>query len=369
MKIAMLGVKAVPTTGGIAQYTEQLSKRLVARGHEVTVYCRGHYLDNTDGTSPSPYLGINRRLSTGIRGKYLDALTHSLTAALDSLRRDYDIVHIHGSAPAALAPLLRIRRGRPLIVTIHAKDWAGKKWGGLATRMMKLAAGIPVRFAHGLTVVSRKLQEYYADTFGVDTTYIPTGVEIPEVVAADLINEQWGLVPNGYVLFVGRLTPEKGLEYLLPAYTQIDTDKRLVIVGDPGSDDQYVDKLRSYDDNQVIFTGFQSGRALAELFSNAYLYVQPSTLEGLSVAVLEALSYGRCVLASNIEGNEEALGPCGYTFEVGSVESLRMQMDRLITNPDLTAEQFDRARSYVRQNHSWDLSTKAFEHQYRQLLA
>jgi len=369
MKIAMLGVKAVPCAGGIAAYAEQLGKRLVERGHEVTVYCRRQYLDGDAGSSTlRPHNGLRRRATPGLRGKYLDAVTHTFTSALDSLWQDYDIIHIHGSAPAVVAPLLRLRPSRRLVVTIHGVDWQGGKWGPLATGVMRWAANTPVRFAHELTVVSQGLRQFYRDNFGRETTYIPTGVELPEILPPREIRDTWNLDTDDYLLFVGRLTPEKGLDYLLSAYETLDTEKKLVIVGDANFKDPYVDDLRKRARDDVLFTGYRNGRTLAELFSNAYLYIQPSTLEGISVAVLEALSYGRCVLASDIPGNQEALGDCGHTFRAGNVDDLRRKLAMLLEDPDLVAAQYGLARKYVCREHNWETTTDQFEGLYRRVV-
>ncbi|MCK4323390.1 MAG: glycosyltransferase family 4 protein [Armatimonadetes bacterium] len=368
MKIAMLGVKAVPHPGGICTYAEELGSRLVSRGHEVTVYCRRQYLNGAgDNGNIPPHRGIERKLSRGLRGKHLDALTHTFTSALDSLRRDYDVIHIHGSAPAVVAPLLRLRPGRPLVVTIHGLDWQGDKWGRIATRGMRFAASMPVRFAHELTVVSRGLRKFYRENLGREAAYIPTGVELPEILPPREIREMWNLDTDEYLLFVGRLTPEKGLQYLLSAYETLDTKKKLVIVGDANFKDPYVDDLRKRATDDVIFTGYRKGRTLAELFSNAYLYVQPSTLEAMPVAVLEALSYGRCVLATDIPGNVEALGECGYTFQVGNVDDLGSKLAMLLYDPDSVAAQYSVARDYVRREHNWETTTDQFEGLYRQV--
>ncbi len=370
MKIAMLGVKAVPCPGGIAAYAQQLSSSLVQRGHEVTIYCRRQYLDGDAYSTPlPPYNGIERKLTPGLRGKYLDALTHTFTSALDSLRQDYDVVHIHGSAPAVVAPLLRLRLGRPSIVTIHSLDWQGGKWGPLATTAMRSGASIPLHFAHEVTVVSKSLQQFYHDVFRRDTTYIPTGVELPDILPAQEIKQRWGLSRGEYILFVGRLTPEKGLEYLLPAYKAIDTDKKLVIVGGTNFKDPYVENLKKYASLDIVFTGYLQGPILAELFSNAHLYVQPSTLEGMPVAVLEALSYGRCVLASGIPGNREALGECGYTFQAGNVDDLREKLAMLLHNPQLVVAQYGIARDHIRRQHNWGKTADEFEKLYNRLVS
>ena len=369
MKIAVLGVKAVPCAGGIAAYTQHLSSRLVARGHEVTVYCRRQYLGDefTGGRLPD-FEGIRRRLSPGLRGKHLDALTHTLTAALDTLRRQYDLVHIHGSAPAAVAPLLRCRPGRPVVVTIHSRDWEGEKWGPSATRAMRLGARIPARFAQEVTVVSRRLQQFYREVHHRETTYIPTGIELPQLPAPDQITRRWGLRSGEYLLFVGRLTPEKGLEYLLEAYQKLDTDKKLVIVGPADLRDPYVDRVKQYASDEVIFTGYLRGPVLAELFGHCYLYVQPSTLEGMPIAVLEALSYGRCVLASDIPGNREALQECGYTFQTGDSADLHDKLTMLLEDEERVKAEFAPVRRYVQREHDWDKTTDEFERLYEQLI-
>lgn len=361
MKVAMIGVKSVPCPGGIATYAEQLGSRLVARGHEVTIYCRRQYL-NGDGEAPiAPYRGMQRRLSPGLRGKYLDAMSHTLTSAAGALGCDYDVLHIHGSAPAFVLPLLRLKRRCPVVVTIHSLDWEGRKWGPVATATMRGAARVPVLLADEITVVSRRLQRYYRENFGRETTYIASGAQVAQIETPDEITRRWGLDSHRYLLFVGRLTPEKGLEYLIEAYRRIDTEMPLVLVGGTNYDDPYVEALLAEADDRIIFTGYQSGATLAELFSNAYLYVQPSTLEGLSMAVVEALAYGRFVLASDIPGNVEALGECGRTFRAADTDDLHHQLVKLLGDPDTVAGQFERARERVVREYDWEKTADGFE--------
>ncbi|MGM0494385.1 MAG: glycosyltransferase family 4 protein [Armatimonadota bacterium] len=361
MKIAMLGVKSVPCPGGIATYTEQVGSRLATRGHDVTVYCRRQYLNGDAGPPVEPYRGMHRRLSAGLSGKYTDAATHTFTAAVDALRSDFDIIHIHGSAPGFVVPLLRLKRRCPLVVTIHSLDWEGAKWGALATATMKAAARVPVRLADELTVVSRRLQRYYESVFDTKATYIASGAQVADIRPPDEIHRRWGLEPHRYILFVGRLTPEKGLEYLIEAYRRTQTEMPLVIVGGANYDDPYVEALLAEADDTILFTGYQSGDVLAELFSNAYLYVQPSTLEGLSMAVVEALGYGRCVLASDIPGNVEALGECGRTFRTADVDDMHDQLVDLLGDPETVAGQFERARERVAREYDWEKTADGFE--------
>lgn len=361
MKIAMCGVKSVPCPGGIATYVEQLGSRLAARGHDITVYCRSQYLEG-DGALPAlPYRGMERRLSPGLRGKYLDAMSHTFTSAVDALRCDYDVMHIHGSAPAFVLPILRLNRRRPIVVTVHSLDWEGRKWGALATATMRNAARVPVLLADELTVVSRRLQRYYRENFGRTATYIASGAQVADLKPPDEIIARWGLQPHRYILFVGRLTPEKGLEYLIEAYRRMCTEMPLVLVGGANYDDPYAKALLGEADHRIIFTGYQSGDTLAELFSNAYIYVQPSTLEGLSMAVVEALGYGRFVLASDIPGNLEALGECGRTFRTADADDLYHQLADLLGDPDAVSHQFNVARERVAREYDWEKTADGFE--------
>ena len=361
MRIGMLGLKAVPGAGGIEQYVEQVGTRLADRGHEVSVYCRRQYLNGDRGDR---YRGMNRIVTPGVRGKYLDAITHTMTAAVDSFRRKFDIIHLHGSAQSIVAPLLRLRNTQRVVATIHALDWQGAKWGSLATLCMRGAARVPVLFAHRLTTVSEHLCQSYRNMFRVEPTYVPTGVEMKPLLPPDRIR-RFGLEGNDYILCVARLVPEKGCHLLLEAFEDLNTDKKLVFAGGSNYRDPYAARLQNGADDRVVFTGYVGGALLQELYSNAYVYVQPSLLEGLCISVLEALSYGRCVLASDVPGNAEALDGQGHTFAAGDAKQLRRKLSQLLDQPDLVAKQFEPAREYISARRSWDNTTLAMEQVYR----
>jgi len=364
MKIAMLGVKAVPAIGGIARYVEELGSRLVERGHEVTVYCRPHYMDGQNGT----YRGMRRIVTHGLRGKHLDALTHTFTAALHALREGYDILHIHGCGPAALSPLLKLRSRGQVVATIHGLDWQRSKWGKIASWMMYKGAALSVRWCDALVGVGEHIRKFYTANFSKEVVVIPSGVSIPEIPPPRCI-KQLGLQANRYFFCAVRFVPEKGLHFLIDAFKQLDTDMKLVIAGDTDYESSYVQELLAKRDERIIFPGYVTGRLLAELFAHCYAYVQPSLLEGLSIAVLEALSYGSCVLASDIPANLEALGPCGYTFEAGNVADLRRKLEWLIANPDEVHEQAQLAREYIARERNWDRTTDLYEALYHSLLS
>ena len=364
MKIAMLGAKSVPAIGGIAQYIEELGARLAERGHEVTVYCRPHYREGEG----DEYRGMRRVTTRGLRGKHLDAPTHTFTSALRALRSAPEILHIHGVGPGYIAPLARLKPRARTVVTIHRLDWRAQKWGGVASAAIRASARLVNASAHAVTAVSRSVQEEYETATGRRPRYIPTGVTIPDIVPARDILET-GLSPGGYVFCAARLVPEKGVHYLTEAFRELDTDKELVIAGDSPHDGPYVRRLKAEAGPKVRFVGYVTGRLLAELYSNAMFYVQPSEIEGLSISVLESLSYGRCVLASDIPTNTEALDGHGYTFRCGDVADLRAKIRLFVDNPAQCEAEFTRVREYLTRERSWDVTTHQFEELYEAVIS
>ena len=360
----MLGAKSVPAMGGIARYVEELGARLALRAHDVTVYCRPHYA----GRTPDPYRGMRRVVTRGLRGKHLDALTHTATAALHALRSDAQIVHIHGVGPGCAAPVFRAKPGVRVIATVHGPEWRASKWSALAAGAIRLGTRLADSSVDAVTAVSEAVQAEYLALTGRRPCYIPTGVTIPDIVEARDIHEL-GLSAGGYVLCAARLVPEKGVHYLTEAFRDLDTDKQLVIAGDSPHDGPYVRRLREQAGPSVRFVGYVTGRLLAELYGNALFYVQPSEIEGLSISVLESLSYGRCVLASDIPTNVEALGECGYTFRSGDIADLRAKMRILLDNPAQCEAQFARTREYLARERNWDATTDQFEELYEAVLS
>ncbi|MBD3293716.1 MAG: glycosyltransferase [Armatimonadia bacterium] len=363
MKIAMLGVKGCPAIGGIARYVEEVGSRLVERGHEVTVYCRPHYMEGE-----GDYRGMRRAVTRGFRGKHLDALTHTLTAALCALRDDFDVAHIHALGPGVVAPMFGWPSRTKTVFTIHGLDWQRAKWSGPASACLRAGAWLGTRFSDTVASVSHTVGRDFSEEFGRLPRTVVTGMDLPELAQADSIREL-DLEPNGYVLTTSRLIPEKGLHYLVEAFEQIDTDSKLVIAGSSPYEDAYTRELLSHESDRILFPGYVTGRLLAELYSNARVYVQASEIEGLSVSVLEALSYGRCVLASDIAPNVEALNGCGYTFRCGDVADLRNRLGELLARDDVAEEQFDLARRYIREKRSWDRTVDAYEKLYQEALS
>jgi glycosyltransferase involved in cell wall biosynthesis len=364
MKIGMIGVKAVPGIGGIAAYTEEVGSRLAQRGHSVTVYCRPRFLGNDRAPT---YRGMERRVTWGISSKHLDALTHTFSSVLSASREDFDLLHFHGVGPAALIPLARGMSSAKIVATIHGFEWESRKWGLGAKACLRATDRVCLGAADALTVVSATMLDHYLGRDGQRVAFIPTGVSEPAFRRPRLIKDL-GLSGGDYVLFLGRLVPEKGCHLLLSAYKQIATDTRLVVAGAAVHDGKYENDLKALADDRVIFTGYVNGDLKQELLSNTYLLAQPSELEGLPVSVLEAMSYGRFVLASDIPNNREAMGQFGLTFRSGDVHDLREKLTTCLDDPALVRSQARDVAKWVLTQRSWDRAVDQIERLYVELL-
>ncbi len=362
MKIAMLGQKGIPATyGGIERHVEELATRLVDRGHEVTVYCRPYY-SKMEGS----YRGVKLVNIPSVRTKHLDTATHCALAVPHILSKKYDIVHIHALGPSMFANLPRIW-GMKSVVTVHGLDWQREKWGAFATWVLRRCEYTAVNFPDRTIVVSKALREYFQQTRDVYVTYIPNGTVLPHVREAEKIREM-GIEPGNYILFVGRLVPEKGCHYLLDAYSKLGTDMELIIAGGTSFSTDYVDSLHSKGGGKVRFLGYVYGDVLDELYSNARMFVLPSDIEGLPIALLEAMSFGNCCLTSDIAENLEVVGDCGATFKQGDVDDLVEKLQQLLSNPERCRAMGDRARRHVLETYDWDGVTLHTEGIYYSLL-
>jgi glycosyltransferase involved in cell wall biosynthesis len=361
MKIAMIGSRGIPETySGIETALKAMCPRLVALGHDVTVYCRRYY------GLPQEYEGVRLVSLPSINTKHLDTISHVLLCTLDSAFRDFDILHFHALGPTLLSWLPRMQ-GRKVVATVQGLDWQRAKWGRLARSVLQVGETTSARLPHRTIVVSRELKKHYEATYGSSFVYIPNGVDIPSPVPPRRIMEEYGLLGSDYIFFASRLVPEKGAHFLLDAYSRLDTTHKLVIAGEGVHIEDYVDSLKQMATPDVIFTGYVSGELLAELFSNAYLYVLPSEMEGLSLSLLEAMSYGLCPLTSDIPENLEVIGDCGFSFRSGDADSLREMLQRLVNEPDVVKEHGVRARLRVQHEYGWDRITDLTDSVYSSL--
>ena len=359
MKIAMIGQKGIPATyGGIERHVEEISRRLVARGHQVTVYCRFHYTP-----AQSVHHGVRLVRLPSWNTKHLDTATHVALSTLHALAGGFDLIHYHALAPSAFAFLPRWF-GMRTVVTVHGLDWQREKWGPVASWALRACEGPAVRFPDRTIVVSRTLQDYFRDHHHRDTVYIPNGTHLP-VARPPTHLGRFDIEPGKYVLFVGRLVPEKGAHYLIEAFRNIRGDLKLAVVGGMSFTEGYVTELRKQESDRIRMLDYVYGDTLEELWSNAYLVVLPSTMEGLSIALLEALSHGRCVLMSDIPENLEVAADCAISFRSRDITDLTEKLQRLIDDPELVRHYEGLARQRIREHYNWDRVVDAIEEVYR----
>jgi glycosyltransferase involved in cell wall biosynthesis len=368
LRIAMIGQKGLPATyGGIERHVEEISRRLVDRGHHMTVYARPHY-SRTAGT----YHGIRLVRLPSINTKHFDTATHTGFATMDALFRSYDVVHYHALGPSVFSILPRAR-GQKSVVTIHGLDWERQKWGHLASWVLRQCEYPALHFPTRTIVVSRTLAAYFERKFGLSPEVIPNGTSEPVHRPLGKLR-RFGLDEGRYVLFVGRLVPEKGCHYLLEAFSRAasngaPSDVTLVVAGGSSFSDEYVASLKRYAGPRILFLDYVYGDLLEELWSNAYLVVHPSTLEGLSLSLLEALSYGRCVLTSDIPENLEAVGDTAVSFRSADVDDLEKKILHLLQSPDLVRTYEEKSRRLVQERFSWDHVVDRVEEIYREVVA
>ena len=355
LRIAMLGHKHVHgREGGVEIVVTELAARMAALGHEVTCYDRSGpraFKAEPRANGERGSFHVKRVWTLNLRG--IAAVTSSFSAALRATLSDADVVHIHAEGSAAMSWLPRLR-GKRVIVTVHGLDWARAKWGRFASGYLRWCEGQAVKHADAIIVLSRETRDYFKARYNRDCAFIPNGVERPERVAVNAVNGLWGLEARGYVLFVGRVVPEKGIHYLIEAWKGVRTDKKLVITDGCSDTEAYMRRLKAMAGESVVFTGFQQGRILAELYSNAYVFTLPSDLEGMPLSLLEAMSYGNCCLVSDIPECADVVEDRGVTFPKADVARLRAALQNLIDHPEIVERYRQGVADFVCGRHDWD---------------
>lgn len=391
MRIAIIGLRTIGPTalGGIEKVIEELSTRYVESGHDVTVFVRARYAQDAGEN----FKGVHVRALPAIYTKHLEAITNTVAAVLYALR-GYDIVHINALGPALLSFIPRVFR-KNVVVTVHGQDWKREKWGMLARWILRIGERAAVTFPQRTVVVSKTLKNYEKEKFGKDVIYIPNGITLPVAQPNDSTNEL-GLEKDEYILFLSRLVPEKGCHDLINAFRQLKTDKKLVIAGAPSHSEDYANYLHELanGDDRIVFPGPLYEERKDEIFRNAYFFVLPSSIEGMAIVLLEAMSYGRCCLCSDIEENLEVIFPSvsseeaiisneqyvadegayilddmfGTCFKSGNVNDLMCKLDFLIRHPQIVSDLGQMARSQVADRHNWDRIAQEYLAVYRDLL-
>lgn len=357
-KIAMLGHKRIPSReGGVEIVVEELSTRMVQLGHSVVCYNRaGHHVSGKqyDYERVGEYKGVKLKSVPTIDFKGLAAMSASFFAAVSAAFSKCDVVHFHAEGPCAMLWLPKLL-GKRCVATIHGLDHQRAKWGKMASTYIMLGEKCAVKYADEIIVLSERVKQYFWDTYGRATRYIPNGVTKPEKQDPELL-QTLGLDKDNYILYLGRIVPEKGIHYLIDAYKQIATNKKLVIAGGSSDTDTYMNELKELakDDPRIMFAGFVQGKILQELFSNAYVYCLPSDLEGMPLSLLEAMSYGNCCLVSDIPECAEVVEDKAVTFQKGNAADLREKLNNLLEDEQKVYLLKETASAFIQAKYNWD---------------
>lgn len=360
LTIAMFGHKRIPSReGGIEVVVEELSTRMVEKGLNVVCYNRsGHHVAGAefDGKIRTSFKGVQLKSVFTIDKGGLAAMTSSISAATRVAFGKCDVVHIHAEGPAVMAWLPKMM-GKRVIVTVHGLDWQREKWGkGFASKYIHFGEKMAVKFADEIIVLSSRVQQYFMETYGRETKFVPNGVNEPKFRVADEITKKWGLKKDGYILYLARIVPEKGERYLIEAFRNVKTDKKLVIAGGISDLTGFGKELHdlAFGDDRIIFTGFVQGRVKHELYSNSYVYTLPSDLEGMPLSLLEGMSYGNCCLCSDIPECTEVVEDKAVTFKKSDVEDLKKKLQMLCDDEQLVASYKAVAKDFILKKYDWD---------------
>jgi glycosyltransferase involved in cell wall biosynthesis len=361
LRVAFIGGRGmVSKYSGIETYYEEVGKRLVEMGHDVTVYCRSYFTPRL-----SKHEGMRLVRLPTFRSKHLETFVHTWLSTVHVMFSNRDIVHYHAQGPALFSFFPRLV-GKKTVVTVQGQDWRRKKWGRFASLTLRLGELASARFPNCTMVVSQALERHYKTAYGVQTTYVPNGSMIRKRVGPSQIPE-WGLEADNYILFLGRFSPEKNCHLLIEAYEKLDTRAKLVLAGGSSYTNAYVDELREHQSEQVVFLDWVHGKALDELLTNAALFVLPSDLEGLSLALLDAMGAAVCVLTSDIPENREVIDDTGYTFQPGDATDLARMLRLLLSDPVARRVAGRNAQARVREHYLWPRIATQIAHSYVEL--
>lgn len=362
LRIAFIGGRGVISKySGIESYYEEVGKRLAEMGHEVTVYCRTHFTPALAG-----YNGMRLVRIPTIRSKHLETAVHTFLSTAHALTQRYDVVHYHALGPALFSFIPRLC-GTKTVVTVQGLDWQRKKWGRVASAVLRLGERASATLPDKTMVVSQTLQSHYGEIHGFDPVYVPNGGVLRDRVEPSQILA-WDLKPEQYILFMGRFSPEKGCHLLVSAFEQIQGELKLVMAVWASYCDDYSLELRTHASERIRMLGWVSGAVLDELLTNAMIFVLPSDIEGLSLALLDAMGAGLCVLTSDVPENREVVEGTGFTFRCGNVEDLRDRLRFLISNPAVRHAAGRAARKRIEKQYQWQRIASEVEKVYLETL-
>lgn len=359
MRIGMLGIRGIPANfGGSETAVEEIGARMVERGHQVTVYCRKH-------RDPIPnqkfYKGMERIVLPSLNTLNLDLMTHTFLALLDMGRRQFDVAHFHGVGNALLFPLFKVTgRGAKSLLVVDGPDWQRPKWGKAARLAFRASFPAAARWADEIISDNVPVQDLFRTAYGRETPLVGYGADLVVPTTRGAL-AQYGLEPNKYILQVAALVPDKGVHTLVEAYEKLETDLPLVIVGDTPYMTEYKARLQSTKDARIRFLGYLYGTPYRELLANCYMYIHPLIVDGTSPALLQAMAYGCCVVASDLSEVDGTLADAGPRFSKGDADALRAEMARMLAHPEQVQIYKQKARQRIVDYFSWDRVTDEYE--------
>ncbi len=376
-KIAFVGQKGIPASyGGVEKHVEELGRRLASGGHSIAAYSRGTY-----NSFSGYHQGIRVINLPAVSEKHAEMISHTVLSCLDLLDRDIDVVHMHSVDPAVASFIPRIKT--KVLVTSHGQAYRREKWGPIAKSLSRLAERLFAKIPDARIAVSKTLKDYYETKYGCKVHYIPNGVELPQcgryqeakikMQRCGNDGEEMELHKDEYIAYVGRILPTKGVDTLLDAWKMLNGskwtsfDKKLAIVGGSSYTDKYVEDLKRRADGSVVWTGYRYGDELAQLFANAYCVVVPSEIEGLAITLLEAMSYAKCVVYSDIPENAEAAEGVGIAFRNKDAVDLAEKIKFAFKNRRMCRELGEKARERVARDYNWDDIVAKTEEVYESL--
>ena len=363
MKIIYIAIKGIDKIGGIETYTAEVGQRLAKRGHEIIVYT----LKTKEHIQPYQYKGMTIIPLPAFRKSALAKLSLVILASLHQFKhRNVDLVHYHAIGPSLFCFIPRLM-GRKTIVQSHGHEYQRASWGPMATKFFHFAEKYAFKFANKITSVSKELKSDYEKIYDRNVKYIPNGISAAQPLPANAIKKAGALEKN-YILFLGRISREKGIHYLIEAYQKLNTSMQLVIVGQQREGDTYLEELKALakGNPNILFPGVATGDLWSEWYSNAGIFVLPSEIEGLPISLLEAMSFGNCCLTSDIPANREALGNAGATFKNTNVDSLYTELKTLVDNPEKRKALATAASDRVYKEYTWSKVVLEFESFYQE---
>jgi glycosyltransferase involved in cell wall biosynthesis len=363
LRIAFIGGRGlVGKYSGIETYYEEIGTRLAKKGHRVTAYCRSYFTPKIAERNGMRIV----RLPT-IRSKHLETVVHTLLSTIHACFSHNEVVHFHTLGPSLFSYLPRLF-GKKTVVTVQGLDWQRKKWSWFARKVLRLGEWASARLPNRTLVVSRTLQKHFLDHRAKETVYTPNGTRICKRRSGSHL-ERVGLVSGEYVLYLGRFSPEKNCDLLIDAFERTQTSMKLVLAGGSSHTDAYVARLREHESEQIKFLDWLSGDALEEILTNAAMFVLPSDIEGLSLALLDAMGAGVCVLASDVPENCEVIQDTGFVFKRGDVGDLQRMLSLLLSDERLRELAGASAQQRVRQHYLWGKATQDLAAVYEELMS